>query len=65
MRDGPATVEPPPGTRKPLRIGLGIVLISFIGCVSFVRRSIPAMVGIGLIVAGVAAANVFSKSIVH
>ena len=46
--------------------GLGIVLISIIGYVKF-RQALdtPAMVGVGLIVAGVAIVNVFSKSIVH
>jgi small multidrug resistance pump len=46
--------------------GLGIVLISIIGYVKF-RQALdaPAMVGVGLIVVGVAIVNVFSKSIVH
>ena len=46
--------------------GLGIVLISIIGYVKF-RQALdtPALVGVGLIVAGVAIVNVFSKSIVH
>ena len=46
--------------------GLGIVLISAIGYVKF-RQSLdtPAMIGVGLIVAGVVIANLFSKSIAH
>jgi small multidrug resistance pump len=45
---------------------LGIVLISLIGYLKFRQAlDIPAMVGVGLIVAGVVIANVFSKSIVR
>jgi small multidrug resistance pump len=46
--------------------GLGIVLISIIGYVKF-RQALdtPAMVGVGLIIAGVAIVNLFSKSVVH
>jgi small multidrug resistance pump len=42
------------------------VLISIIGYLKF-RQGLdtPAMVGVGLIVAGVAIVNVFSKSVVH
>ncbi len=46
--------------------GLGIVLISMIGYVKFHQAlDTPAIVGVGLIVAGVVVANVFSKSVVH
>ena len=46
--------------------GLGIVLISMIGYVKFNQAlDTPAIFGVGLIVAGVIVANVFSKSIVH
>ena len=46
--------------------GLGIVLISLIGYVKFRQAlDLPALVGVGLIVAGVVIANAFSKSIVH
>ena len=46
--------------------GLGILLISMIGYVKFNQAlDTPAIVGVGLIVAGVIVANVFSKSIVH
>jgi small multidrug resistance pump len=46
--------------------GLGIVLISLIGYVRF-RQALdtPALIGVGLIVAGVVIANLFSKSVVH
>ena len=46
--------------------GLGIVMISLIGYVKLRQAlDMPAMVGVGLIVAGVVIANAFSKSIVH
>lgn len=46
--------------------GVGIVLISVIGLVWF-RQSLDlaAIVGLGLIVAGVVVVNVFSKSVTH
>ena len=46
--------------------GLGIVLISAIGVVAF-RQSLdtPALIGLGLIIAGVVVVNVFSKTIGH
>ncbi|GGP19076.1 DMT family transporter [Silvimonas iriomotensis] len=46
--------------------GVGIVLISLVGY--FVYRQaldLPAIIGLGLIVAGVAVINVFSRSGVH
>lgn len=46
--------------------GLGIVLISVIGYVKFRQAlDIPAMVGVGLIIAGVVVANLFSHSTAH
>ena len=46
--------------------GLGIVMISLIGYVKFRQAlDMPAMIGVGLIVAGVVVANAFSKSIIH
>jgi small multidrug resistance pump len=46
--------------------GLGIVLISVIGYVKFRQAlDMPAMIGVGLIIAGVVIANVFSTSLVH
>ncbi len=46
--------------------GLGIVLITVIGYVRF-RQALdpPAAIGVGLIIAGVVIANVFSGSAVH
>jgi small multidrug resistance pump len=46
--------------------GLGIVLISFVGFI-FYKQSLDAaaLIGLGLILAGVIVVNVFSKSIVH
>lgn len=46
--------------------GLGIVLIAVIGFVIFGQRlDLPAVLGIGLIVAGVLVIHLFSKSSVH
>ena len=46
--------------------GLGIVLVSAIGLVIFGQRlDLPAVIGLGLIVAGVIVVNLFSKSITH
>ena len=46
--------------------GLGIVLISLIGYVKFRQAlDLPAMIGVGFIIAGVVIANVFSRSMVH
>jgi small multidrug resistance pump len=46
--------------------GVGIVLISLVGWIVF-RQNLdaPALVGIGLIIAGVAMINLFSKSVLH
>jgi small multidrug resistance pump len=46
--------------------GAGIVLIALIGWLGFGQRlDIPAMIGIGLIIAGVIVLNVVSKSAAH
>lgn len=46
--------------------GLGIVLVTVIGAVLYKQiPDMPAMIGIGLIVAGVIVINVFSKTIGH
>jgi small multidrug resistance pump len=46
--------------------GIGIALISLIGVVVFQQSlDLPAVIGIGLIVAGVAVINLFSKVAVH
>ncbi|MDB5370217.1 MAG: multidrug transporter [Roseomonas sp.] len=46
--------------------GLGIVLISLVGLVAFGQKlDLPAMVGIGFILAGVVIVNVFSETAKH
>jgi multidrug transporter EmrE-like cation transporter len=56
----------PVGISYALWSGIGIVLISIIGWFFLDQRlDVPAMLGIGLIVAGVATINLFSKSAVH
>jgi multidrug transporter EmrE-like cation transporter len=46
--------------------GLGIVLVSIIGVFAFRQfLDLPAMVGIGLILAGVLVINLFSQSSAH
>lgn len=46
--------------------GVGIVLISLLGWVIFGQQlDVPALFGIGLIMAGVAVINLLSKSIQH
>lgn len=46
--------------------GVGIVLISALGWIYFGQRlDLPAMAGLGLIVAGVLVVNLFSKSVGH
>lgn len=56
----------PIGVAYAIWSGIGIALISLIGVVVF-RESLdlPAVIGIGLIVAGVAVINLFSKVAVH
>ncbi|MBD9527899.1 MULTISPECIES: multidrug efflux SMR transporter [Paracoccus] len=45
---------------------LGIVLVSTIGLVVFGQRlDLPAVIGLGLIVAGVVVVNVFSSTVSH
>jgi len=44
--------------------GVGIVLICLIGWLAFGQRlDVPAMIGIGLIIAGVVVLNAFSKAV--
>lgn len=46
--------------------GLGIVLISLVGVVFYHERlDLPAVLGTGLIIAGVLVINLFSKMVVH
>jgi small multidrug resistance pump len=56
----------PMGIAYAIWSGLGIVLISTVGWVVFGQRlDAPALIGLGLIVAGVVIVNVFSKSFTH
>jgi len=56
----------PVGIAYAIWSGLGIVLISLVGVLWF-RQSLdlPALAGLGLIVAGVIVINVFSNSVAH
>ena len=46
--------------------GIGIVLITLVGWFLFNQKlDLPALLGIGLIAAGVVVMNVFSKTLVH
>ena len=56
----------PVGIAYAIWSGIGIVLISVVGWVWF-RQTLdaPAIVGMGLIIAGVLVVNLFSKSVAH
>lgn len=56
----------PTGVAYAIWSGVGIVLISIVGWVAF-KQSLdwPAIVGMGLIVAGVVVINVFSATVRH
>lgn len=56
----------PIGVAYAIWSGIGIALISVIGVVVFQQSlDLPAVIGIGLIVAGVAVIHLFSKVAVH
>lgn len=56
----------PVGIMYAIWSGLGIVLISIIGWVVYKQTlDLPAMVGMGMIIAGVVVINVFSTSVSH
>lgn len=56
----------PVGIAYAIWSGIGIVLISVIALVLFGQKlDIPALVGMGLILAGVLVINLFSKSTAH
>lgn len=56
----------PVGVAYAIWAGLGIVLIALIGVVWFGQKlDAPAVIGMGLIIAGVVVMNVFSKSVPH
>jgi small multidrug resistance pump len=56
----------PVGVAYAIWSGLGIVLIALIGLVWFGQKlDTPALVGLGLIIAGVAVINLFSNTVTH
>ncbi|HRN89979.1 multidrug efflux SMR transporter [Hyphomicrobium sp.] len=56
----------PVGIAYAIWSGLGIVLISTVGLIVFKQTlDTPALIGLGLIVAGVIVVNVFSQSVSH
>ena len=56
----------PVGVAYAVWSGLGIVLVSLIGVVLFGQKlDAPALVGMGLIIAGVLVMNLFSRSVPH
>lgn len=56
----------PVGIAYAIWSGLGIVLISIIGLVLFQQKlDVAAIIGMGLIIAGVVVINVFSTSVSH
>ncbi|MDK6076350.1 SMR family transporter [Massilia varians] len=56
----------PTGIAYAIWSGVGIVLISVISWVVYQQRlDLPAIAGLGLIIAGVAVINLFSKSVGH
>ena len=56
----------PVGIAYAIWSALGIVLISIVGLVLFRQKlDLPAIIGLGLIIAGVLVVNLFSKSISH
>ncbi|PWV59530.1 small multidrug resistance pump [Plasticicumulans acidivorans] len=56
----------PVGIAYAIWSGLGIVLVSTIGWLLFGQRlDLPAILGMGLIIAGVAVINVFSRVAAH
>ncbi len=56
----------PVGIAYGIWAGLGIVLITIVGALVIKQiPDLPAVIGMGLIVAGVVVVNVFSKSVPH
>ena len=56
----------PVGIMYAIWSGMGIVLVSIIGWVVYRQAlDMPAIIGMGLIIAGAIVINVFSKSVVH
>lgn len=56
----------PVGIAYAIWSGVGIVLISVIGLIFFKQSlDLPAILGLGLIIAGVIVINIFSKTVSH
>jgi len=56
----------PTGVAYAIWSGIGIVLISVVGWIAFKQTlDIPALIGMGLIIAGVVVINVFSNTVRH
>jgi small multidrug resistance pump len=56
----------PTGIAYAIWSGVGIVLISIVSWVVYKQRlDLPALIGLGLIIAGVLVINLFSKSVEH
>ena len=56
----------PVGVAYAIWSGLGVVLITLVGLVWFGQKlDMPAIVGLALIVAGVAIINLFSRTVAH
>ena len=56
----------PTGVVYAIWSGVGIVLIAAVGWVWFKQAlDMPAMIGVGLIIAGVVVVNIFSESVRH
>lgn len=55
----------PTGIAYAIWSGVGIVLITLIAWWQGQKLDLPALIGLGLIVAGVVVVNVFSKSVSH
>ncbi len=56
----------PVGIAYAIWSGMGIVLISLIGVIFLGQRlDLPALIGLGLILAGVVIVNAFSKAVPH
>ena len=56
----------PVGITYAVWAGLGIVLVTIVGAILYKEiPDLPAVIGIGLIVAGVVVINVYSKTISH
>ena len=56
----------PTGIAYAIWSGVGIVLVSAIGWFGYSQKlDTPAVIGLGLIIAGVIVVNVFSKSVAH